>query len=290
MSDACVIDAATLAHLKTWEGRSEVVHDEITAAPVHSLACTLGADVAAQRGAALPPLWHWLYFLACTPGSELALDGTRRSGLIPSVPLPRRMWAGNRVHWHSPLCIGDAARRESRVRSVTHKRGRSGELVFVQVQHDIHGPSGLAITEEQDIVFRSAAQPGDVPAAPVKAATDAPWQREVMPEAALLFRYSALTFNGHRIHFDRDYTRDVEGYPGLLVHGPLIATLLADLLRRHAPHKRLDHFSFKALRPTFDVNAFRVSGKPAGTDRAVQLWASDHEGHVTMQASAALAS
>jgi len=288
MSDACVIDAATLAHLKAWEGRSEVVHDEITDAPVHSLACTLGVDVATQRGAALPPLWHWLYFLAYTPESDLALDGTRRSGLIPPVPLPRRMWAGNRVQWHSPLRVGDTARRESRVRSVAHKFGRSGELVFVQLQHDVYGPSGLAITEEQDIVFRSAARSDEMSAAPVKAATDAPWQREVEPEAALLFRYSALTFNSHRIHFDRAYTRDVEGYPGLLVHGPLIATLLADLVGRRAPHERLHRFAFKALRPTFDTSAFRVSGEP-GAERVVNLWASDHEGHLTMEATAVLA-
>ncbi|MEO7391249.1 MAG: MaoC family dehydratase N-terminal domain-containing protein [Ramlibacter sp.] len=284
--DVGTIGAAQLLHLQSWQGRSETMEDEITAAPVRALSATLDRDdLPPSRGTELPPLWHWLYFLPHHRQSEIGPDGhARRGGFLPPVPLPRRMWAGGRLQWHVQLRVGDAVQRVSRIESVTHKAGRTGDLVFVRVKHEVHNASGLAIAEEHDIVYRAAARPGDPAPPPTWAGKGAPWQREILSDDVLLFRYSALTFNGHRIHYDRRYVTDVEGYPGLVVHGPLIATLLVDLARRQAPQARLATFSFKVVRPTFDLHPFTVHGQP--TADGADLWASDHEGWLTMQANA----
>lgn len=287
------VDAGLLQHLQSWQGRTDTVADQIATAPVAGASATLDRDDPAPcSGDLLPPLWHWLYFLPHAPQSELGPDGhPRRGGFLPPVPLPRRMWAGGRLHWEAdnPLRLGDAVRRVSRIESVTHKSGRSGDLVFVLVRHEVHNTSGLALVEEHDIVYRAAAQPGDPVPPPVAAETGAAWQRQIVPDDVLLFRYSALTFNGHRIHYDRRYVTEVEGYPGLIVHGPLIATLLVDLLRRQQPGARLKTFSFKAIRPTFDLHPFTLNGEPSADGRQVRLWAHDHEGWLTMQATAELA-
>jgi len=290
---ARTLDPAALAHLQGWVGKTETLADDITAVPVRALSATLdypAPDV--SRGTGLPPLWHWLYFLPLHRQSELGPDGhARRGGFLPPVPLPRRMWAGGRLRWarDNPLAVGDAVRRVSRIESVTHKAGRTGDLMFVLVRHEVHNARGLAVTEEHDIVYRAAAQPDDPQPAPVAAGQGAAWQREIVPDDVLLFRYSALTFNGHRIHYDRRYVTGVEGYPGLIVHGPLIATLLADLVRRHAPGAFMQSFDFKAVRPTFDLHPLRVNGQPSGDGKSVRLWAQDHEGWLTMQATAELA-
>jgi 3-methylfumaryl-CoA hydratase len=292
-TDLRSLDSATLAHLQSWVGKSETLSDDITAAPVRALSATLDRDDPAPvPGTALPPLWHWLYFLPQQRQSELGPDGhAKRGGFLPPVPLPRRMWAGGRLQWlqGNPLLVGDAVQRISRIGSVTHKAGRSGDLLFVLVKHEIHNARGLALTEEHDIVYRAVAQPGDPAPQPVAAEKGAAWRREIVPGDVLLFRYSALTFNGHRIHYDRRYVTQVEGYPGLMVHGPLIATLLVDLVRRHAPGAFIQRFDFKAVRPTFDLHPFRLNGQPSEDGKTVRLWAEDHEGWLTMQATAGLA-
>ena len=290
--DKHTVDATQLAHLQTWAGSTETVADNITAAPVRALSATLDRDDAAPvPGTALPALWHWLYFLPQHRQSEIGPDGhARRGGFLPPVPLPRRMWAGGRLQWqvNNPLVVGDAVQRVSRIASVTHKAGRTGDLVFVLVQHEVHNAHGLALTEEHDIVYRAAAQASDPVPPPTPAKQNAVWRCEITPDDVLLFRYSALTFNGHRIHYDRAYVTQVEGYPGLIVHGPLIATLLVDLVRRQVPGARLKSFSFKAMRPTFDLHPFTLNGSPSADGKSVQLWASDHEGWLTMQATAEL--
>lgn len=285
------IDAATLSHLQSWQGRSEATHDEITAAPLRGLSATLDReDPPVLRGTEVPPLWHWLYFLPQHRQSEISGDGhAARGGFLPPVPLPRRMWAGGELQWHAPLRVGDAVERRSTIESVSHKSGRSGDLVFVVVRHEFHGPQGLALTERHNIVYRPAARPGDVAPTPTAAARGAAWTRRLQPDDVLLFRYSALTFNGHRIHYDRRYVTEQEGYPGLVVHGPLIATLLLDLLRRHLPDAGVHTLSFKAVRPTFDLHPMQVNGQPAPDGRSVELWAQDHEGWLTMQARVTLA-
>jgi 3-methylfumaryl-CoA hydratase len=289
--DLRTVDAALLAHLQTWQGRTETLHDEVTAAPVRALSATLDRDdPEPARGAVLPPLWHWLYFLPHHRQSEIGPDGhAKRGGFLPPVPLPRRMWAGGRLQWHKPLAVGDAITRVSRIASVTHKAGRTGDLIFVLVKHEVHNAAGLALTEEHDIVYRAAPQPGDPVPPPVAAAKGAPWQRDLQPDEVLLFRYSALTFNGHRIHYDRKYVTETEGYPGLIVHGPLIATLLVDLVRRQHPGAEVKSFHFKAVRPTFDIHPMRVNGRPSADGKTIELWAQDHEGWLTMQATATLA-
>ncbi len=290
--EAITLDADTLSHLQSWVGRTQVLSDELSAAPMRGLEATLDCnDPAPVPGTVLPPLWHWLYFLPQPRHSELGPDGhAKRGGFLPPVPLPRRMWAGGRLRWQTenPLRVGDALKRVSTIESVTHKRGRAGDLLFVRVKHEIFNANGLALTEEHDIVYRAAAQPGEAEAAPLPAPTGAPWQREVVPDDVLLFRYSALTFNGHRIHYDRRYVTQTEGYPGLVVHGPLIATLLVDLVRRHAPQARIAGFEFKALRPIFDLHPFQLNGEMSPESTSVALWTQDHEGWLTMQASATL--
>lgn len=292
ITSTLTLDPATLAHLQSWTGSTETLLDQATAAPVGALSATLDRDDRAPvAGDALPALWHWLYFLPQYRHSALGPDGhARRGGFLPPVPLPRRMWGGGRLRWQAanPLRVGDALRRVSTIESVTHKRGRSGDLLFVLVRHAISNDAGLCLTEEHDIVYRAAAQAGEVVSAPIVAEPGAPWQREVLADAVLLFRYSALTFNSHRIHYDRSYVVQEEGYPGLVVHGPLIATLLLDLVRRHLPDATVDEFSFKALRPTFDRHPLRLHAQPSPDGRSVRVWASDHEGWLTMQGDVAL--
>jgi len=292
-TDVRTLDSATLAHLQSWVGKTDTLNDDITAAPVRGLSATLDRDDPAPLpGTALPALWHWLYFVPQPLQREIGPDGhAKRGGFLPPVPLPRRMWAGGRLQWSqgNPLVVGDAVKRISRIEAVTHKAGRSGDLLFVLVKHEVHNARGLALAEEHDIVYRAAAQTGDPVPAPVAAEQGAAWQREVVTSDVLLFRYSALTFNGHRIHYDRKYVTEVEGYPGLIVHGPLIATLLVDLVRVHAPGAFIKAFNFKAVRPTFDLHPFTLHGQPSADGKTVRLWAEDHEGWLTMQASAELA-
>jgi 3-methylfumaryl-CoA hydratase len=288
-----VTDTPSLsAELRTWIGRSETLHDVVNPTPLKALTATLDREVEAfTQGTALPLLWHWLYFLPLHRQSDLGPDGhARRGGFLPPVPLPRRMWAGSQFEFRAPVRVGDALTRTSTIADVTTKEGRSGPLVFVKVRHELrcNGQAAPAIVEFHDIVYRGARQPGDVEPPPQAAPRDAPWQRCIVPDEVLLFRYSALTFNGHRIHYDRRYVTEVEGYPGLIVHGPLIATLLMDLLRRQLPHADVATFRFKAVRPTFDLHPFSVNGAAQGDGKTIKLWAQDHEGWLTMDAVATL--
>jgi 3-methylfumaryl-CoA hydratase len=259
---------------------------------VRALNATLDRDpIEVLPGTALPPLWHWLYFLPMHRQSEIGADGhAKRGGFLPPVPLPRRMWAGSQFEFRTPVRVGDAVTRKSTIADVTEKEGRTGKLVFVKVMHEMrcNDSANPAIVEYHDIVYREAKQPGDVEPPPQRAESGAAWQREIVPDDVLLFRYSALTFNGHRIHYDRKYVTEVEGYPGLVVHGPLIATLLMDLLRRNVIDADVATFRFRAVRPTFDLNAFRVNGQTQEDGKTVRLWAEDHEGWLTMDAVATL--
>jgi 3-methylfumaryl-CoA hydratase len=270
-----------------WLGRSDTRHDLVTPAPVAALSATLDReDPPPQPGDALPPLWHWLYFLPQHRHSELGADGhAKLGGFLPPVPLPRRMWAGGRLQFHRPLRVGEAITRVSRITQIQAKSGQSGELVFVTVHHAVHGAEGLAIEEEHDIVYREAPRPGAALPPPQPAPTGSAFERQLTADAVMLFRYSALTFNGHRIHYDRAYVISVEGYPGLVVHGPLLATLLLDLLRRERPAAELRRFAFKAVRPIFDLHPFSLHARPEADGRW-QLWARDHEGLLAISAQA----
>lgn len=260
-----------MVELRDWVGRTVAVQDDVRAWPARALAAALDWERAEFRaGDALPPLWHWLYFLETHRQSELGPDGhPRRGGFLPPVELPRRMWAGGRFEFPGELRIGDTAERVSRILEVREKQGRSGALVFVVVRHEVHTPRGLALTEEHDIVYREPPRPGE-PAAVEEATLQADWERIVVPDDVLLFRYSALTFNGHRIHYDRRYCVETEGYPGLVVHGPLVATLLLDQVRRNQPGARVAGFEFRAVSPVFDGEELVVCGAPEGDE--ARLW------------------
>ena len=278
-------------NLADWVGRTETTEDQITSTPIAALSATLDRDPARPAtGTEIPALWHWLYFLPRARQSELGPDGhARRGGFLPPVPLPRRMWASSQLRFHQPLRVGDSIRRTSRIESVSEKSGRSGPLVFVRVKHEVraNGGSEPALTEFHDIVYREAAKPGDVPAPP-QSAPVAKWEKKWVPDDVLLFRYSALTFNGHRIHYDRRYVTEIEGYAGLVVHGPLQATLLHDLLRWQLPDARVATFEFRAMRPLTDLHPFSVCGAPLEDGKTFHLWTRDHEGAVTMDATTSI--
>lgn len=276
--------------LSDWIGRTESAADVLTPTPCAALAATL--DRPPERpapGTALPPLWHWLYFLPLPRRSEIGPDGhAKRGGFLPPVPLPRRMWAGSQLAFHAPLAIGDAVTRTSTIEAVTEKRGRTGPLVFVRVRHEVRraGDADPALTEFHDIVYRAAPRPGDPAPTAQPAPAASAWEKRCVPDDVLLFRYSALTFNGHRIHYDRRFVTEVEGYPGLVVHGPLQATLLLDLLRHALPEADVARFEFRAIRPVFDLHPFFACGQPQPDGKSHALWIRDHEGAAAMTAVA----
>jgi len=274
-------------HLRTWIGKKETHDDTATAFPVTALAATLDRrDPPAKTGDAIPHSGHWLYFLETAPNAELGHDGhPKRGGFLPPVPLPRRMWAGGRIDFRAPVRVGDTIRRESEVLSVEAKSGKSGNLVFVTVRHTVRANGSTAIVEEHDIVYRDAAKPGDAPPAGKQAPQQAAWRREVEADETVLFRYSALTFNGHRIHYDIDYCRKAESYPGLIVHGPLQTTLLLDLCRRNDP-RPVRTLDYRATHPVFHQEKFSVNGQPAADGTSVELWTANAAGCYAMRGTA----
>lgn len=266
-----------------YVGRSQTATDEVSPRLMAGLAATLGV----QTPEVMPPLWHWMLFQDWVPPERIGPDGhPKRGGFLPPVhDLPRRMWAGGRVRFLGPLSVGDRVSRVSTIQRVQEKQGDAGRLVFVTVKHVIEGPAGPAIEEEQDLVYRGMDGAAVKPAAAV---TDRLGAGEgitatVRPDPVLLFRYSALTGNGHRIHYDLDYVRDVEGYPGLIVHGPLQATWLAGLL-----HGRdLRSFEFRGQRPAFHDRALALEARLSG--EGARLRSIDEDGAVCMQADAVFA-
>ncbi|WP_185723436.1 FAS1-like dehydratase domain-containing protein [Burkholderia cepacia] len=268
----------------------QVATDLISAERAFAFAATLDHPIVPAAGDTLLPAWHWLYFWSIAQHAELGQDGhPRKGGFLPDLGLPRRMWAGGRLAFERPLTIGTNATRTSRVLSIERKEGRSGTLGFVTVEHVIESAGEVAIREEHDIVYRGPAAPGAAAPPPKAAPDDAQWQRDITPDEIMLFRYSALTFNGHRIHYDRTYVRDVEGYPDLVVHGPLISTLLLDLVTRSLPDATVVEYAYRAVRPTFLGNTFSVCGRLADDGKTIDLWAKDHDGWLTMSATATLA-
>lgn len=275
-----------------WIGKTQSAADILTIAPMDGLAATLDRDdTSFSLGDALPPLWHWLYFLESSKQSELAQDGhPQRGDFLPPIDLPRRMWAGSRLNFIRPLLAGEAIQRRSTIQSIKLKQGRSGNLGFVCVAHELSDSSGVVLQEEHDIVYRdmptgkTSAQP------PLKADEDHDFVRTVTPNPILLFRYSALTFNAHRIHYDRVYAKDVESYPGLVVHGPLLATFLLELFNDNYPDATLSGFSFKAIKPVFDIESFQVCGTKPDNTGSAKLWIADNAGNLCMEARADLAS
>ncbi len=269
--------------LSDWVGREQISHDRIDPRPAIALAATLDLDdgFIEARGT-LPPLWHWIYFTPAARRSELGVDGHPvRGGFLPPVELPNRMWAGGRFQFYRDLRLGEEVSRRSRIMRCERKSGRAGDLAFVTVHHWISGEQGLALEEDHDIVYRNPAAKGAALAGEV-ATQAADFRETIVPDPVLLFRYSALTFNGHRIHYDYPYVTETEGYPGLVFHGPLTATLLLEVFRKVHPAWRVREFSFRAVGPLFDHQPFEICGRITGPDEA-RLW-TDCAGRLTMKA------
>jgi 3-methylfumaryl-CoA hydratase len=276
------------ARLRPWLGRTEDASDQVALERVRALQATLERpDAPLREGDPLPPLWHWLFFWGIAPRSGLGRDGhPALGGFLPPLGPARRMWAGSRVRFHLPLRIGEPVARRSTIADIRLKTGRSGHLAFVTVRHKISGREGLALTDEHDIVYRedTGAPASERPVEP--APGDPVFSEHHLADPVLLFRYSALTFNGHRIHYDRPYATEVEGYRGLVVHGPLLATLMVDLAVRSWPDRPIASFEFRGRRPVIEGEAFTVNGRPR--DRAtIDLWIADATRALAMTGAAA---
>lgn len=273
-------------HLRQWIGRSEEATDIVTAQLVKGLRATLFQDVGAPKtGDAAPFTAHWCLAQPVFPMAMLGPDGhPTRGGFLPPVPLPRRMWAGGEIAFLQPLRVGDESTRTSRIADVQVKSGSTGTLCFVSVEHSISSPRGVAIKERQDIVYREMTS---AQAAPTKAPPPPPkaQHREVhVSDPVLLFRYSALTFNGHRIHYDRDYVTKVEGYPGLIFHGPLQAALIIEMAAKLRGGKAPAKFTYRGLQPLFEGSEFSVNANE--TETGMELWTANAEGQPTMKGTA----
>ncbi|WP_185983789.1 FAS1-like dehydratase domain-containing protein [Aureimonas mangrovi] len=284
-------EAVDIDHLKGWVGRSEGVKDRIEPRLVEGFCATLdrtGEKV--RRNEDAPLCIHWCLAPPIVPNSATGSDGhPARGGFLPPVPLPRRMWAGGEIEFRAPLKVGDLVERLSTIESMDMKVGRSGRLVFVSVRHAFSTERGVAVEERQDIVYRDMPPRSGVRSAPGRAATSSASPNGGEPfdiSTLALFRYSALTFNGHRIHYDRRYCIEEEGYPGLVVHGPLQATLLAHRAERRlgAPPSR---FSYRGVKPLFDGDGLFLDAAPA-EDGSLSLRATNRAGETTMEARALL--
>ena len=251
-----------------------------------AMAATLDLERAPQHGDALPPGWQWLFFNPAVRRNALGVDGhPQRGGFLPPIELPRRMWAGSRIRYLADLPIEALATRRSRIAKIENKSGKRGSLTFVTVEHTLSRDGTPCIVEEQDLVYRDAPAPGAA-TAPQRHDGVAQWSRKVEPDTTLLFRYSALTFNGHRIHYDQAYARDGEGYPDLVVHGPLTATLLQQFALEHGDGRSLARFEFRGITPLFVGRAFQLEGRQAD-DGTLSLWARGPDGELAMSATAA---
>jgi 3-methylfumaryl-CoA hydratase len=281
-------DKPDLDHLRQWIGRTTEASDIVTAQLVKGLRATLFQEIGEpKKGDAAPFTTHWCLAQPVFPMSQLSADGhPTRGGFLPPVPLPRRMWAGGELEFFEPLRVGDEATRTSRISDVTMKTGSSGVLCFVSVEHAITTPRGIALRERHDIVYRdmSTGTQAPAPAKPVAAAPAAQHRENHIADPVLLFRYSALTFNGHRIHYDRDYVTKVEGYPGLIVHGPLQAALLVELAAKMHGGKAPAKFVYRGLQPLFDGSEFSVNANETGT--GMEVWTANSAGQPTMKGTA----
>jgi len=268
----------------SWLGKKTKLHDTIRIQPAKLMEATLDKKTNLETGDKLPPLWHWIYFLEAKPESQLGRDAHPRKGeFLPPIELPRRMWAGGSFSFHKDLTIGSIAKKISLIKNISEKDGRSGPLCFVTIEHKIYSENELCITEEQDLVYlkdRVQSLPSNPVASIMK---NADFSEKITPSEILLFRYSALTFNGHRIHYDADYCRNVEGYDGLVFHGPLTATLLLELATKEAK-KPINTYSFKGKAPLTNLQEFWIEGK--FVKGGLILWAKRGDGILAMEAKA----
>jgi 3-methylfumaryl-CoA hydratase len=282
--------ALDLKYLQKWIGNAEEAEEELDLWPVTAMMAILDvpAEDRLERGDTLPPTAHWNYFVPRVPESRVDRDGhPQRGDFLPPIPLPRRMWAGSRIEYYNPLVIGQKVSKSSTVQDIKVKEGKSGSLAFVTVRHTYSNVDGIALVEEQDLVYRD--NPPTATGVPERkpSPVGAVWSQEIHPDTPMLFRYSAVTFNAHKIHYDYPYATEVEGYPALIVHGQLIATFLLDNWQRNNSSNTVTRFSFRAMSPLFCGEAFKAEGKPAESGNEGELWACTTSGGLTMQANVA---
>jgi len=273
---------------EAWVGREEERIERVHSSIAGAMAATLDFERAPQAGEPLPPGWQWLFFNPVARRSGLGIDGhPRLGGFLPTIELPRRMWAGSRIRYLADVPIEAQATRRSRILKIESKAGRRGALSFVTVEHVISCDGTPRIAEEQDIVYREIAPPGAETAQPLQRHDGVPqWSRTVEPDTTILFRYSALTFNGHRIHYDRRYALEQEGYPDLVVHGPLTATMLQHFAVDHGDGRRLARFDFRGVTPLYVGRPFQLEGRQV-EEGTLALWARGPDGELAMSATAA---
>lgn len=276
-----------LEKLREWIGQRERDTDYVTVPAVHRLAALLDReDPMPKTGDLLPVGWHQILFPRVARQSQIGADGhPERGDFLPPVPLPRRMFAGKRTTFHADLRVGDEVHRDSTIKDVVIKQGRTGQMVFVTVLTELTGPRGLAITEEHDYVYREAAPGGTPPQPPQPAPGQAVWTRTVTPDPVMLFRYSALTFNGHRIHYDHPYVTKVEGYPDLVMNGGLTTLLVFELARSRAPAP-VRRITSRNVRALFVNRPVTIAGEPSADKRTAKLWALDRDGALALTAEA----
>jgi 3-methylfumaryl-CoA hydratase len=283
-----------LEELKKHIGRTQTATDVLHPGPANLLRLAFARpDPPMKEGDPLPPTWLTLYFLPQYGPAELRPDGSPRdAGVVPPMPMPRRMFAGERVRLHRPLRLGESVRRETTLADMSLKSGGTGTLVFATVVNRVFGADGLALEDERRTVFREEVKAGERNQAPRRdpAPAEVPWRKRIAPDPVLLFRFSALTFNSHRIHYDLKWATETEGYPGLVVHGPLTTTLLIDFARDCHPGRTIKSYVTQARAPLFDTAPFELRGRPTADGRGAELWAVTPEGTIAMSAEVELAS
>lgn len=271
--------------LQDWVGRRETVEDRVYPTPAKALALTLNyEDFPVAEGHPLPEIWYWLYFLPIVPMAGVGPDGhPKRGGFLPPIALERRMWASSTLKFHQDPLIGENIKKTSEILKISEKEGKTGPMVFVTVRHCIETARGVAVEEDQNIVYLPMPKTFVAPKpTPLPAGLD--WRDPYPIDSVLLFRFSALTFNGHKIHYDRRYASEVEKYPGLVVHGPLQALLLLESAKRHNPDKKPATFDFRAIRPLFDFDQLSVCGQ-ANAEGGHRLYTANADNAIGMQAN-----
>jgi len=273
----------SIEKLQNWVGRSEMVEDIISLSTVANMNATFGEDTDdLKNGDPLPTCWHWLFFNRGAKPESLRADGTfADSGYMPPISSPRRMWVANKIEISKFLTIGSLAKRISTIEEIIEKKGNSGRLIFVRERTEITDDRNGVLTDWRTLVFRDGAKES-IRHKKNLAPNKGTWRQEVNPDPILLFRYSALTFNSHRIHYDQDYTKSIEGYPELLVHAPLTATLLLNLLRQEMPLAQIKQIDLRAIAPIFANQSFSINGMPSENKKSIQLWAETNDGNLAM--------
>jgi len=273
-----------MENFDAWIGKIEITPDLSNPRPVAMMQALLNEPN--KQLTQLPHLYHWLYFLPIVNGEDLAEDGhPKKGGFLPPIPFPKRMWAGGRLQFLNPILVNQNIRRESEISKIDFKQGKTGNMYFVTVKHSIFADGQLAIIEEQDIVYREASNAAPATQVPVPApiaVKQYSYKKTFPVNTTTLFHYSALTFNSHKIHYDRPYSMEQEGYPGLVVHGPLLATLLMHTFTQKHPNKQILSFDFRAVKPVFDFNEFYICGNLQSEE--AELWIEHTDGQAAMKA------